>query len=200
MVFSYNSFYSKLSTHGEQRPSRNLLWTCWKAETDLDRCTYSPHSERKKFSSWQHHSCQWQRNWREWKDSRPGQLVSRRIHSRRHHPCLHLQKCHFLHLRPKKYPSNYFLVNFLANIRDHPSAKKVNLTFIAKTEKDLHESFKKLWSDLHQGNNNPKVGLLLGETMVGQIAEEFSKFLSDQKHEPVEVFPYFSDSLMAKDA
>ena len=53
-------------------------------------------------------------------------------------------------------------------------AKKHNLIFTPKTD-DFGESFAKLWSELHGGIASPKVGMILGDTKTGQIAEEFMK-------------------------
>jgi hypothetical protein len=64
----------------------------------------------------------------------------------------------------------------LSNLKEDPLGKKHNLNFSPKTD-DFGESFTKLWSDLHGGITSPKVGMIIGDTKSGQIAEEFMKFL-----------------------
>jgi hypothetical protein len=58
----------------------------------------------------------------------------------------------------------------LANLKEDPSAKRYNLTLVAKSD-DYTQSFTKIWSDLHASVASPKVGMILGDAKTGQIAE-----------------------------
>ena len=49
-----------------------------------------------------------------------------------------------------------------------------------------------MWTDLHRGNSNPRVGMIIGDTKTGQTAEEFMKFMETQSHEKVEVVNFFN--------
>ena len=62
------------------------------------------------------------------------------------------------------------------NLKEDNEAKKHNLSFVVKTD-NFGDSFKRLWSDLHGSNANPKVGMIVGDAKTGQIAEEFMRFL-----------------------
>jgi hypothetical protein len=46
------------------------------------------------------------------------------------------------------------------------------LTFVKKEDDNIAE-YKKIWENLHKNISNPKVGLLLNDTKVGAIAEDF---------------------------
>ncbi len=49
-----------------------------------------------------------------------------------------------------------------------------------------------MWTDLHGSNSNPKVGMIVGDVKVGQIAEEFMKFMEAQSHSKVEALTFFN--------
>ena len=49
-----------------------------------------------------------------------------------------------------------------------------------------------MWTDLHGGISNPRVGMLTGDAKTSQIAEEFMKFMEANKHEKVEVLNFFN--------
>jgi len=87
----------------------------------------------------------------------------------------------------------------LSNLKEDPLAKKHNLNFTPKTD-DFGESFAKLWSELHGGITSPKVGMILGDTKTGQIAEEFMKFIERQSHSKVEVINFFNECFVIKDS
>jgi hypothetical protein len=79
----------------------------------------------------------------------------------------------------------------LANLKSSPEASRFKLSFIVKTE-NFQESFSQMWTDLHGGISNPRVGMLTGDAKTGQIAEEFMKFMEANKHEKVEVLNFFN--------
>jgi hypothetical protein len=79
----------------------------------------------------------------------------------------------------------------LNNLQESSHAKKYNLSFIAKTD-DFLDGFKRFWSELHAGIASPKVGMIVGDSKTGQIAEEFMKFLENQAHSKVEVINFFN--------
>ena len=60
----------------------------------------------------------------------------------------------------------------MTKIGSDPNAKKYNLTFVKKEDDNIAE-YKKIWENLHKNISKPKVGLLLNDTKVGAIAEDF---------------------------
>lgn len=79
----------------------------------------------------------------------------------------------------------------MGNLKEDPAAKKNNLTFVVKTD-DFNDSFAKMWSDLHGAVASPKVGMILGDSKTGQIAEEFTRYLESQAHSKLEVLNFFN--------
>lgn len=84
-----------------------------------------------------------------------------------------------------------YIVAFLSNLKDDPAAKKLNLSFIIKTD-EFNDSFTKMWAELHGEISNPKVAMILADAKTGQIAEEFSRYLEVQTHSKVEVLNFFN--------
>lgn len=79
----------------------------------------------------------------------------------------------------------------MSNLKEDPAAKRFNLTLVAKSE-DPNLTFAKIWSELHASIPSPKVGMILGDTKTGQIAEEFTRYLEAQPHSKVEALNFFN--------
>lgn len=82
-------------------------------------------------------------------------------------------------------------VTFLSNLKESHDASRFNLVFEVKSE-DFSGSFKKMWTELHGKNTNPKVGMIINDSKTGQTAEEFMKFMEGENHTKVEVISFFN--------
>ena len=84
------------------------------------------------------------------------------------------------------------------NLKEGAEGSKYRLSFVVKNE-DFTGSFDQIWKTLHGNNSNPKVGMIIGDSKNGQIAEEFMKYIDNQPHSKIEVINFFNDCFMVKD-
>lgn len=55
-----------------------------------------------------------------------------------------------------------------------------------------------MWNLLHNKLENPKIGLFVKDDRVGVVAEEFSKFMENNRYTPVDISSFFNECFVSK--